>query len=284
MGRRILISIALSALMLLIPGCGSAQGRPAPPPPDTGGTAVRSPAPSQFRDGPESTGRRSSVRHSIDYSSRYPGIFLLRGPGNARVVALSFDDGPDAVYTPRILDVLRREKVRATFFLVGTRTQQYPQIVRRMAAEGHALGNHTWDHANLTKLPQDQLRNEMIRADEAVFRASGVHPAVARPPYGAVDDRVIQTLHRMGYRIVDWSVDSLDWKGLNADQVATNVLSHITPGAIVLQHSAGGKGEDLSGTVNALPRIIRTLRAEGYRFATIPELLRIPASLSRPPR
>ncbi|MBX6395728.1 MAG: polysaccharide deacetylase family protein [Alicyclobacillaceae bacterium] len=269
---------------LLVAGCGTAQSRPSPPAGDLAGKSVRAPAPAQFRDGPEATSRKASVRQSIDYASRYPGIFLLRGPSHAKVVALSFDDGPDNLYTPRILDVLRRERVHATFFVVGTRVEQYPQVVRRMVREGHAVGSHTWDHANLTKLPPEQIRSEMIRTDRAVQRVAGVHPALARPPYGAVNDQVIQTLYRMGYRIVDWSVDSLDWKELTADQVAGNVLSHVSPGAIILQHAAGGKGEDLSGTVNALPRIIRTLRSEGYRFATIPELLHIPATLPGEPR
>ena len=218
----------------------------------------------------------TKVSH-IDYSARYPGLFIVHGPRTERKVALTFDDGPDLFITPQVLTVLRRENVKATFFLVGLRVHDYPGIVRRIAAEGHAIGNHTWDHRELPKLGLDALKSEANRTDAEIYRSVGIHPALIRPPYGSVNGPVIETLAHMGYRVVDWNVDSSDWRGLGRLQVEQNVLSNVHNGSIILQHS-GGASRKLNGTVEALPDIIRELRARGYQFVTVPELLHLPAA------
>lgn len=228
-------------------------------------------------------GKEKEVRrpHPItlsDLRKKYPSVFVLNGPSSIRQVALTFDDGPDLEYTPQILDVLKEYNVKATFYVVGNRTEAHPEIVRRMHREGHEIGNHTYNHPNLIKLSNDAFQRQLRQTDEVIQRLTGYSPKTFRPPYGNINEEQIKWISSQRFTIVNWNVDSLDWKGLSADQVATNVLSTIFPGSIILQHSAGGKGEDLSGTVKALPKIIEQLRADGVEFVTVSELLNLPKS------
>jgi peptidoglycan/xylan/chitin deacetylase (PgdA/CDA1 family) len=204
---------------------------------------------------------------------------LLSGSPSKREVALSFDDAPDDKFTPQVLDVLKREGVKATFFLVGNRAEAHPEIVRRMVNEGHVVGNHSYNHANLPKLSDADFRDQVIKTDNIIRSISGYVPKFIRPPYGNISEAQIQWLASQHKTIVNWNVDSLDWKGLNAEQVKTNILAQVHPGSIILQHGAGGTGEDLSGTVQALPGIIKKLRNDGVKLVTISELLDLPAGI-----
>ncbi|OJF16545.1 MAG: chitooligosaccharide deacetylase [Bacillaceae bacterium G1] len=211
---------------------------------------------------------------------KYPNVFVLNAPSSKRQVALTFDDAPDDTFTPQILDVLQREGVKATFFVVGNRAEAHPDIMERIVREGHAVGNHSYNHANLPKLTDEQFREQIRKTDEIIRRFTGYTPRMVRPPYGEISEEQIKWLASQHKTVVNWNVDSLDWKGLTAEQVATNVLGHVHPGSIVLMHSGGGIGEDLSGTVNALPLIIRTLREAGIEMVTVPELLELPPGVS----
>jgi peptidoglycan/xylan/chitin deacetylase (PgdA/CDA1 family) len=227
--------------------------------------------------GPESSSERPPRTQHIDWHSRYPDVIILNGPRNRRTVALSFDDGPDDLWTPRILSVLSEYSVHATFCCVGQRIQQNPQVLERMVREGHIIANHTWSHPNFTKVSLDVVRTEVERTNDEIRRVAGVTPRFLRPPYGALNQAVIERVRAMTMKILLWDVDSLDWSGLSGPQVAANVLSHTEPGSIILLHSAGGRGESLEDTVDALPYIIEVLRRENYTFATVPELLNQPA-------
>lgn len=145
-----------------------------------------------------------------------------------------------------------------------------------MVREGHVVANHSWDHPNMAKMDPDKVRAQLVRAEDAIFRVAGYRPRLFRPPYGSIQESGILVARDLGYTIVNWNVDSLDWKGLSAEQVATNVLAHVFPGSIILLHSAGGEGSDLEGTVRALPEIIRRLKADGVTFVTVLELLDLP--------
>ena len=230
-------------------------------------------------DGPEKDVREPHPMSLADLRSKYRSTFLLNGPAHKREVALTFDDAPDDNFTVKVLDMLKQEGVKATFFVVGNRIEAHPDIVKRMVDEGHAIGNHSYNHANLPKLTDEQFRWQVTRTDELIRNITGYVPVLFRPPYGNVSEEQIKWLASQRKKIVNWDVDSLDWKNLNADQVAANVLGHIHPGAIVLQHAAGGKGEDLTGTVNALPKIIRKLKADGVKLVTVPELLGLPVGV-----
>jgi len=237
---------------------------------------VQSPEPPGHAAGPESAAERPPHAVHIDWSARYPREVLLEGPPR-REVAITFDDGPDDIWTPQVLDALSRTHTRATFFCVGQRVRKYPSVFRRMIREGHVVGNHSWDHANLSKIPLHAVRQQIISTEDEMFRLAGVRPAMLRPPYGAMNDTVIQEAIRLHYKIVMWNVDSLDWEQLTARQITSNILSHVRPGAIILLHSAGGVGQSLKGTVDALPVVIGSLHRLGYTIKTADELLGIPA-------
>ncbi len=213
------------------------------------------------------------------------GKTIVRGAPSARDVALTFDDGPNPPYTDRILDVLHEERVRATFFVVGRAAVAYPQTLRRIAREGHALGNHTWDHAHLNVESRPAVRAELERTDAAITRITGRHTNLMRPPFGARDFAVIAEAHRLGYRVVMWSVPlPRDWEQPGDATIARRVIDAVTGGGIIVLHD-GNRGRlcarerqptracDRAQDISATRMIVRTLRARGYRFVTIPQLV-----------
>ncbi|HHY60550.1 MAG TPA: polysaccharide deacetylase family protein [Clostridia bacterium] len=230
----------------------------------------------ELEGGPERTGRGFPQREILDLASEFPGLVFNQGDPKEKKVALTFDDGPDAVTTVQILDILKEHNVKATFFVIGKRAEVDEAVLKRMADEGHVIGNHTWNHPNLMKLDEARIAEEILKVEELVEKVVGYRPKLFRSPYGSLSRENVKQVANLGCYIIAWNVDSLDWKGLSGEQVRTNILENIRNGAIVLQHSAGGPGEDLSGTVAALPVIITTLKKEGYQFVTVPELLNIP--------
>jgi peptidoglycan-N-acetylglucosamine deacetylase len=210
-----------------------------------------------------------------DLRRKYPATFKLYGQPNRRQVALTFDDGPDLEFTPQILDVLKRNHVRATFFLLGNRAKTHPEMVRRILREGHQIGNHSYNHPLFPKISDLEFRRQVEQTQTVLKSIIGYSPRFIRPPYGAINEKQIKWLATQKYTVVNWNVDSLDWKGLKSEQVLKNVMRRARPGSIILQHCAGGRGEDLSGTVKALPKIISQLRAEGVDFVTVAELFSI---------
>jgi peptidoglycan-N-acetylglucosamine deacetylase len=193
--------------------------------------------------------------------------------GVGKKVALTFDDGPDNKFTPRILDVLKKHQIHATFFVVGEHAKQYPAVMKRIAEEGHIIGNHSWGHLNLTELTEDKIRSEIVNTDDTIATLTNQTPILLRAPYGAVNVNVVKQAESSNLKIIGWSVDTLDWDGKSVAQILENVRKEVRPGAIILQHSAGGKKGDLSNTVAALPEIISYLEQKGYTFCTVPELL-----------
>ncbi|MFD8373496.1 bifunctional polysaccharide deacetylase/glycosyltransferase family 2 protein [Streptomyces sp. NPDC059688] len=190
-----------------------------------------------------------------------------------RTVALTFDDGPDPVWTPRILDVLRRNHVHATFFVVGTEVVDHPELVRRIVADGHQIGIHTFTHPNLSRLASWQRSLELQETQLAVAGAAGVTTALLRPPYSstnkALDDAdwsVLQQADTAGYVTVLSTKDAKDWERPGTDRILADATPHGHPGHIVLMHDGGG---DRSQTVAALGKLIPRLKAQGFRFATV---------------
>lgn len=187
----------------------------------------------------------------------FPTVVYCSSPRDAKLVALTFDDGPDNHFTPQVLDALKQAAVPATFFMVGNRVRIFPEVVARVVREGHAVGNHTWDHTHLAAMSGPDIRRNIGAAQSAIAQVTGYQPLLFRPPYGELTATDVKEIASLGPKIIFWDVDTLDWRGLNAQQVATAVMGHAHPGATVLQHCAGGLGEDLSGSVAALPAIIR---------------------------
>ncbi|MCY0901648.1 MAG: polysaccharide deacetylase family protein, partial [Firmicutes bacterium] len=157
--------------------------------------------------------------------------------------------------------------------VLGEQVERYPNMLRRIARSGHLIGNHTYDHRDLTGLSSQTLRWEIGRTQLDITRTIGHSTRWFRAPYGNVDSHVIRTVGRMGYQAINWTVDSRDWRSLSKRQIERNILSAVFPGAIILQHCSGNNNEVLTGTVQALPVIIHTLRSQGYEFVTVAQLL-----------
>ena len=186
-----------------------------------------------------------------------------------KCVALTFDDGP-VTDTNRLLRVLRRADAPATFFVLGQQVQTYPETLARVARQGHEIGIHTWDHRQLTTLRPRAIRGELVRAQLLVEQVTGHKPTLFRPPYGASDARVLRIARSLGLAQVLWSVDTLDWKNRAVPPIVAKVRGGARPGRIILMH-------DIHRTsVDAVPKVIKLLRRQGYHLVTVSELLGAP--------
>lgn len=183
-----------------------------------------------------------------------------------KVIALTFDDGPGP-HTAHLLDILDQYGAKATFFLIGSKVSSQANVVRNIQARGHQLGNHSWSHPELPKLPVNQIAGEIDRTNDAIKQATGVTPAILRPPYGAVNGVVLEQLRLRGMSSILWSVDTRDWADRNSDIVCSRAVAGARPGAIILMH-------DIHQTsVNAVPCILSALKQQGYSFVTAQGLL-----------
>ena len=183
-----------------------------------------------------------------------------------KVIALTFDDGPGP-YTAQLLDILDQHGAKATFFLIGSKVSSQANVVRSIHARGHQLGNHSWSHPELPKLPVDQIAGEIDRTNDAIKQATGVTPTVMRPPYGAVNSAVLEQLRLRGMSSILWSVDTRDWADRNSEIVCSRAVAGAHPGAIILMH-------DIHQTsVNAVPCILSALKQQGYSFVTVQGLI-----------
>lgn len=192
------------------------------------------------------------------------------------VVAMTFDDGPHPSLTPRLLDLLAARNLRATFYLIGNRVVQYPAIARRIAAEGHEIGNHSWSHPFLDGYSDSAVIREIDRTTDAIYQITGRPPVTFRPPYGAFNRRQRLMLHAArSMPTVLWSVDPQDWRRPGASVVADRILGHSSSGSIILSHDIH------SGTIDAMPRALDGLTERGLRFATMSQMLGWPTWQNR---
>jgi peptidoglycan/xylan/chitin deacetylase (PgdA/CDA1 family) len=183
-------------------------------------------------------------------------------PCSRGTVALTFDDGPHGTYTPQVLDVLAARKVRATFFQVGTRVASSPKLTKRTHQEGHRVGNHTWNHENLTQLSSSAIRDTLGRTNRRIRDAGAATPTLVRPPYGATNSRVASVISDLGMSQVRWNIDPQDWRtGRSAATIRTLVLDGLRDGGNILLHDGVANSKS---TVAALPGIIDGIRARGY--------------------
>jgi peptidoglycan-N-acetylglucosamine deacetylase len=183
-------------------------------------------------------------------------------------IAMTFDDGPSAENTPRLLEILKQRNIKATFFLIGQNVVSNPDLVRRILAEGHEIGNHSWTHPQLSKLSDDRVTAEITKTQDAIKDAGGFTPTLLRPPYGAITPRQREWIeNRFGLNIILWSVDPFDWKRPGASVITQRILSQTRPGAIILSHDIHKQ------TVDAMPATLDALIAKGYKFATVSQLI-----------
>jgi peptidoglycan/xylan/chitin deacetylase (PgdA/CDA1 family) len=188
---------------------------------------------------------------------------IARSDEGHKAIYLTFDDGPHPRNTPRILEVLAEYNAKATFFVVGSQAQGRGTLLKEMYEAGHALANHSWSHRKLGNADWETFAREV---DATAQVLGGYASPCLRPPYGDVGPQLIANAAEVGYRLIYWSVDSLDWKSQNAESIANEVLTYARPGAIVLLHDGGGSR---GGTVEALGAILATLTEEGYTFLAL---------------
>ncbi|MGE5543276.1 MAG: polysaccharide deacetylase family protein, partial [Bacillota bacterium] len=205
------------------------------------------------------------------------GVDVIRsGNPDLPVVALTFDDGPDPKYTPQILDILKRERVSATFFLVGKHVERFPGVARRIVEEGHCVGNHSYSHLNMPLLGKGKTVEEVERCEEAILRVCGVRPHLFRPPRGLADMEMCRALGKRGYTVVLWRLSSRDWAEPSWREIVS-ACNRASNGDIILFHDSGSlvtsEGGSRENTVKALPVVIRNLRDRGFRFVTVDELI-----------
>ena len=181
-----------------------------------------------------------------------------------KYVALTFDDGPDGITTPLLLDILKAKNIHATFFMIGEHVQQFPDIVKRVYDEWNMIGNHTRDHSDLTKLSSGEVSNEIQKTQEIIGKITGYTPILFRPPYGMQNRRI---LHMSKLAAIQWSVDSEDWKLPSDETMLQNIMKNVHTWSIILMH------DTLSWTVQTLPSIIDALQKSGYTMVTVGKLL-----------
>lgn len=183
-------------------------------------------------------------------------------------VAMTFDDGPHGENTPRLLDILKKRNVKATFFVVGQCAAEFPAIMKRIVAEGHEVANHSWSHPLLTKLGEDGVTEQLQRTHDVIIETTGVTPVLMRPPYGGFTTNQRGWANKKwNYKIILWDVDPLDWKVRNAARVESEIVKQTVPGSIVLAHDIH------KSTVDAMPATLDALAAKGFRFVSVSELL-----------
>jgi peptidoglycan-N-acetylglucosamine deacetylase len=227
------------------------------------------------------------VKKSIGSYIIFPLVLLLfflggcqgvyfRGQTEEKVVALTFDDGPHPVYTPRVLEILERLEVKATFFLIGRQARSHPEIVQQIKARGHEIENHSDNHLfYLSWLPADRIRQEIVEAQTAIYQITGRTPSFFRSPLGWVSDDLIAVCRELKLPIINGSVKASDVSLPGREYIIQTVLDKIRNGAIIILHDAGGVGfyRDRTQTLEALPVIIQSLKERGYRFVLIRELV-----------
>ena len=181
---------------------------------------------------------------------------------------MTFDDGPDGARTPRLLDLAAQRQIRLTFFLLGMKVAGEPDIARRIVAEGHEIGNHSWSHPNLSEISEETVRDELRKTDDAIIRETGIRPKLMRPPFGAITKNQSAWIEKeYGYRITWWDVDPRDWKDRDPEIVARRILSDARAGSIILCHDIH------TSTIDAMPKVFDDLLRRGFKFATVSELL-----------
>lgn len=191
-----------------------------------------------------------------------------------KIVALTFDDGPDPVSTPLLLDILRNHQAQATFFVVGSKVEKYPQIIRLMAADGHEIANHSYSHADFNRLQKDQILEEIRKTNQLIEQIGGQSPHLFRPPGGYLSHEMVDLTLKEGMVVAywTWQQDSKDWRrGNTAAAIAAHIVKNIRPGQIIILHDAGQNGLQ---TANAVKLLLEKLQPQGYRFVSMGELVK----------
>lgn len=254
-----MMRLSLAALLALLPlACTAQTSRPAT------ASSARQPAP--IASAPESPGAPAPSEAAAPAPTRVTyNSCNVDGP----YIAMTYDDGPHATNTPRLLDMLKQRGIKATFFVVGECVAEYPAIMKRIVAEGHEVASHSWSHPNLSSMSDEGVKAQLQRTHDAIISATGgVAPRTMRPPYGAFTERQKKWCHaEFGYKCILWDVDPNDWKYRNAARVHSSIMQGTRPGSIILTHDIH------KTTIDAMPQTLDDLTAKGFKFVTVSELL-----------
>ena len=193
-----------------------------------------------------------------------------------KLVALTFDDGPSHVWTPQILDELKRANIKATFFMIGEHVKKYPEVAQRVVNEGHEIGNHTYDHHVLLYYKPEELLKEIKDTETVIRKITGRTTSYFRPPKAWLTETEKIQIKKLGYKIVLWSLNSKDWVNFDDKYIVNYLVRNIHPGEIILFHDSGGvfstEGGNRHETIKTIPLLVNRLRGKGYKFVTVSEL------------
>jgi peptidoglycan/xylan/chitin deacetylase (PgdA/CDA1 family) len=208
---------------------------------------------------------------STDVPSNFQGIVISEAklPPEKKVIALTFDDGPWPNSTAKVLDILKKNRIKSTFFVVGQNVKNYPDLTKQIVADGHIIANHTWHHW-YHQMNAQAAAYEVANTGDIIYQTTGVRTSLFRPPGGIMNNGVAAYAKNNKYAVIMWSADSMDYSRPAVPRLMNNIFREAKPGGIVLMHDGGG---DRSHTVKALPEIISRFRKQGYEFVTVPELL-----------
>lgn len=209
-----------------------------------------------------------------DIMNDYEDIIIKKGNNDEKVIALTFDDGPDKDYTPQILDILKENNVKATFFVVGENVKSNSDIIKRQYQEGHEIGNHTFTHINVSKNGYNEIYKEINNTQKLVKDVIGIEPKIFRPPYRAISKPMCNIVKENNMNIVLWSdLDSRDWSNPGTYYIVDTITSKVKNGTIILLHDYNKLRNKKSQTIQALEIVIPKLKEMGYKFVTVSELI-----------
>jgi peptidoglycan/xylan/chitin deacetylase (PgdA/CDA1 family) len=217
----------------------------------------------------------SAGYQSMSPTGQWYGRTFVGLPAGSKKLALTYDDGPNDPHTQRLLEILAKHKVHASFFLIGSYVKQRPDIVREIAQAGHVIGNHTFSHRNLIFTSGRETRNDLQKCEQALYDAVGQHSRLFRPPFGGRRPVTLRVARRLGLEPVMWNVTGWDWKGKPAEYVEHKIKNQIRGGDIILLHDGSHAtfGADRSQTVLATDQLIARCKSEAYEFVTVPEMI-----------
>ena len=218
--------------------------------------------------------KQNQIKSTYTSGNEYARI-IKQGPKEEKIIALTFDDGPHPIFTPKILDLLDEYQIKATFFVLGKYVELYPEIIKRQIDEGHEIGNHTFSHINVNKSSNKIVIEEFERTQIAISSITQVEPKILRPPYGILNEKIIDFANKNDCAIILWSQtrDPKDWSNPEAKIIADTILSQVKNGDVILLHDYVYFDE--SHTLEALKVILPELKDRGYKFVTISELMNL---------
>lgn len=200
-------------------------------------------------------------------SGFYMDVFC-KGTTNEKVVALTFDDGPDEIHTAKIADILAKEQVKATFFIIGSKAGKNEKLLSHIIAEGHTLGNHSYSHAFFFDLfGRKKMERDLQKTDETIMALTGENTVLFRPPYGVTNPVLAKVVKKLGYKTIGWSIKSLDTVLKDEDKIIERIKDRLHPGAVILMH------DDREITAKVLEKVILMIKAEGYQFVGLEAII-----------